>query len=39
MAVLTKPFSMEAMAARIRSMAEAGAVEAVGSSAGSRHPR
>jgi PAS domain S-box-containing protein len=39
MAVLTKPFSMDAMAARIRSMAEAGAIEAVGSSAGSRHPR
>ena len=39
MAVLTKPFSMEAMAARIRSMAEASAVEAVGSSAGSRYPR
>ena len=39
MAVLTKPFSMDAMAARIRSMAEAGAAEAAGSSAASRHPR
>ncbi|MEW7847514.1 PAS domain S-box protein [Massilia aurea] len=39
MAVLTKPFSMDAMAERIRSMAEAGAADAAVPPAASRHPR
>lgn len=39
MAVLAKPFLMEAMAAHIRSTAEAGGGDTARSSAASRHPR